>query len=149
MNLSFSIWKSFFWNWSCFLIHNSFLVVMHLYIKCTSILTHILALFKSFNYLWILYLNKASASFIVKGSATTLHNHITWREIIIPKGKHKEEKVPTERRKPRSPSISFIDIIDKQMFMKDSILTYFSHRNSTEMESCVLGKRLGIKGRLA
>lgn len=35
------------------------------------------------------------------------------------------KEVPTEIRKPGSLSISFIEIVNKQMFIRDSIFMYF------------------------
>lgn len=50
-----------------------------------------------------------------------------------------------EIRKPGSLSISIIEIVDKQIFMKDRVFMYFP----IEIENCVLDKRFGIKGNLA
>lgn len=47
------------------------------------------------------------------------------RKSLSQKGKIRRKRVLTERRKPRSLSYRFIEIINKQMFMKDSVFMYF------------------------
>ena len=89
-----------------------------------------------------------NASFTVKGSATTWHDHISRKEIIISKGKNTEAKSSNRRRKPRSLSFTFIEIINKQIFMKDSLLMYFPIETMLKWELCFY-QETGIKVRLA